>query len=66
MGAFEKIRGILLGTFSELEREEGPRPQRGWFFLCGQLPVAVTREIGHGADARCALIGGLIRTAENG
>lgn len=67
MGAFEKIRGILLGTFSELEREEGPQAaERLVLPFAGQLPVAVTREIGHGADARCALIGGLIRTAENG
>lgn len=63
MRAFEKIRGILLGTFSELEREEGPQAaERLVLSFAGNLPVAVTREIGHGADARCALIGGLLRT----
>ena len=36
MGAFEKIRGILLGTFSELEREEGPPGRReAGSSLCG-------------------------------
>ena len=59
LGAFEKVNGILLGTFTAMERnqcvpdivslvKEYARPE---------TPIAVTREIGHGDDAKAIAIG---------
>lgn len=58
LGAFEKVNGILLGTFTEAE-EKGLHPTVGELLLSHTkgVPVAVTRDIGHGSDARCAIIG---------
>lgn len=59
LGAFDKIAGILLGTFSEMQ-ENGYEPtietlvQR---IVGKDLPIAVTRDIGHGTDAKGILIG---------
>jgi len=59
MGVFEQISGILLGTFTQMEREkcspgitELVREYAG-----AGLPVAKTNEIGHGADAKGIVIG---------
>ena len=59
LGAFQKIRGILLGTFTTMERKacspdiltlvkEAAGPD---------LPIAKTQEIGHGADSKAIVIG---------
>ncbi|MBO5097491.1 MAG: LD-carboxypeptidase [Agathobacter sp.] len=59
LGAFDKIAGIFLGTFSEMQ-ENGYEPtietlvQR---IVGKDLPIAVTRDIGHGTDAKGILIG---------
>lgn len=59
LGAFDKVAGILLGTFSEME-ENGYEPnvkvlvQR---IVGKDLPIAVTRDIGHGTDAKAIVIG---------
>lgn len=57
-GVFNKASGILLGTFTEVQQSGQ------WEMLldevksfAGSLPVAVTPQIGHGADAKCAVIG---------
>ena len=59
MGVFEKVQGILLGTFIEME-SEGYSPTV-WKILRGyideNLPVAVTKEIGHGTDSKAIMIG---------
>ena len=59
LGAFRKVSGILLGTFTKLEREKGP--ERVWQllkdFVPAELPVAKTDFIGHGTDSRAAVIG---------
>lgn len=59
MGAFDKVSGILLGTFTEME-ERACVPdivelvQR----MVGQdMPIAVTKDIGHGTDAKAIVIG---------
>ena len=66
LGAFRKVRGILLGTFTKLEREKGP--ERVWEllkdFVPPELPVARTAFIGHGTDSRAAVIGSICRFAE--
>lgn len=59
MGAFEKIAGILLGTFTEMEQENcEPTVEILIKRIVGkELPIAVTREIGHGTDSKGILIG---------
>ena len=59
MGVFQKIAGLLLGTFTELEKngqtQELLRVVRQ---AAGtKLPVAKTRAVGHGEDSRCLIIG---------
>lgn len=59
LGAFDKVAGILLGTFSEME-EEGYEPDIKTLVkrIAGKdLPIAVTRDIGHGTDAKAIVIG---------
>ena len=59
LGAFEKINGILLGTFTAMEQnqcipdiitlvKEYAHPE---------TPIAVTRDIGHGDNAKAIVIG---------
>ena len=63
MGVFEKISGLLLGTFSELY-ESGRKEAVIDLALSSVpegLPVAKTLEIGHGADSKAAVVGGQIR-----
>ena len=59
MGAFDKVAGILLGTFTEMEQENCvPTVESLVKRIVGEdLPIAVTREIGHGTDSKAILIG---------
>ena len=59
LGAFDKVAGILLGTFTEMEAEHcTPTMEMLVKRMVGtQLPIAVTREIGHGTDAKGIMIG---------
>ena len=64
IGVFEKIRGILLGTFTKIQkktvgisietlvREIIDNPN---------IPIAKTEEVGHGENAACLMIGGWIQ-----
>lgn len=59
MGVFEQVRGVLLGTFTQMEREQA---QPGIVelvcrFAGEMLPVTRTAWIGHGADSRAITIG---------
>lgn len=59
IGAFENVQGILLGTFTEMERE-GHSPNMWEMlreYIDENLPVAVTKEIGHGTDSKAIVIG---------
>lgn len=60
LGAFEQVRGILLGTFTQME-QENCMPDV-WTLLKGfvspKLPVAKTAFVGHGTDSRAVLVGG--------
>ena len=57
--AFDKVAGILLGTFSEMEAEHCvPTVETLVKRSVGEeLPIAVTREIGHGIDSKGIVIG---------
>lgn len=59
LGAAEQISGVLLGTFTNMERE-GLKPTMEEIVLRAfpkQIPVAATRFVGHGSNARAIVIG---------
>ncbi|MCI8635769.1 MAG: LD-carboxypeptidase [Eubacterium sp.] len=59
MGSFEKINGIILGTFTKIEQE---RQQPDIVSLvqsfAPDIPILKTQKIGHGKDSFGVLIGG--------
>ncbi len=59
LGAFEKVSGILLGTFTEMEKEGyTPTVETLVKKMVGEnMPIAVTGEIGHGTDSKGIVIG---------
>lgn len=59
MGVFQRAAGVLLGTFSELERtrEYGIEDMMLEVADNPALPVAKTEEIGHGKNSKCLVIG---------
>lgn len=63
MGVFSKINGILLGTFTKME-ENNLKPTVEDILINvlndRQLPIAKTKEIGHGIDSKCIAIGKFI------
>ena len=63
MGAFRKIKGILLGTFSQMEKEACTPDMVSLVqsFAGPELPLAKTREIGHGTDSKAIYIGKNLR-----
>ena len=59
IGVFDKINGILLGTFTTMEKEQclpniAELVKR---FAGNDIPIAKTNEIGHGADSKGIVIG---------
>lgn len=59
LGAFEKVAGILLGTFTEME-EKNCKPDILTLlqaYVGKDIPIAVTKEIGHGVDSKAIVIG---------
>ena len=59
MGVFERCAGILLGTFTQLEQENGidAAPILLQRFVRSDLPIAKTQQIGHGVDSKAIMIG---------
>ncbi len=59
MGVFEQVRGILLGTFTQMEREQAQPDMMELVrrFVGDCMPIAKTAWIGHGADAKAIVIG---------
>ena len=56
---FDQISGVLLGTFTEMEKN-GYAPSVEELikqYVNEKTPVAKTREIGHGKDAKAVRIG---------
>lgn len=60
MNAFSQVSGVLLGTFTSLEKE---KPLSEIISLITNiinkpdLPVAKTQEVGHGHNSKCLIIG---------
>lgn len=59
IGVFDKINGILLGTFTNMEREQSnPSIEELVVRYAGEhLPIAKTQQIGHGSDSKGIVIG---------
>ncbi len=59
LGAFSKTAGILLGTFTEMEHQQYvPTIETLVKRIAGnKIPIAKTRQIGHGTDAKAIVIG---------
>lgn len=59
LSVFERISGILLGTFTAMDREKvKPDIEELVKEFAGEdIPIARTKEIGHGADAKAVWIG---------
>lgn len=59
LGAFRKVEGILLGTFTEMQEKNAVPSMETLIrkFAGNNLPVAVTEQIGHGTDAKGIWIG---------
>ena len=59
MGVFEQISGLLLGTFTTMEEEQCVPSIEDLVLAAtpNDLPVAKTRYIGHGKDARGIVLG---------
>lgn len=59
MGVFEKINGILLGTFTQMEKEQCQSDivELVKRYTGTEVPIAKTQQIGHGVDAKGILIG---------
>lgn len=59
MEVFEQISGILLGTFTQMEEENGISKIEDLVkkYAGNDIPIACTPEIGHGADSKGVVIG---------
>lgn len=59
MGVFQHSAGVLLGTFSELDRSNKYAIENLLMEAADNpsLPVAKTEEIGHGGNSKCLVIG---------
>ena len=59
VGAFDNIKGIILGTFTEMERENY-KPSIEEMIISiidSSIPMAKSFELGHGEDCKCIIIG---------
>ena len=59
LGAFEKVNGIILGTFTVMERNHCIPDMVTLVkeYAHPETPIAVTRDIGHGDNAKAIMIG---------
>lgn len=59
MGVFNEVNGVLLGTFTELAQEGIATAAEILTDVCDdkELAIAVTDEVGHGADSKAVVIG---------
>lgn len=59
IGAFNMVSGVLLGTFTEME-EKNCKPDIATLvkrYVKADMPIAMTKEIGHGVDSKAIVIG---------
>ena len=64
MGAFNEVKGIILGTFTEMEEKQAkPTIEQLVLDIVNnkEIPIAKTEEIGHGSNSKAIVIGGEIK-----
>lgn len=57
IGAFEKVEGIILGTFTGMQKCTPTVEELVKKMVSKDLPIAVTGDIGHGTDSKAIMIG---------
>lgn len=59
IGAFEQVKGILLGAFTQMEENKCDPDIVALVkeFAGDSIPIAITREVGHGSDSKAIIIG---------
>lgn len=57
--SFEKVSGVILGTFTQLEKEQGTKAleEIALHFIDEKTPVVKTEEIGHSPYSKAVEIG---------
>ena len=68
MGAFKEINGIILGTFTEMEKNNyNPTIEELVKEIVNDknMPIVKTKELGHGNDSKCIAIGKEIKLVNN-
>lgn len=57
--SFEKVSGVILGTFTQLEKEQGTKAieEMALYFIDEKTPVVKTDEIGHSPYSKAVEIG---------
>lgn len=68
MGAFKEINGIILGTFTEMEKNNyNPTIEELVKEIVNDknMPIVKTKELGHGNDSKCIVIGKEIKLVNN-
>ena len=64
MGVFKKVKGIILGSYTEMERQKySPSIEEIIKEVVNNpsIPIVKTNEIGHGKDSKCIIIGERIK-----
>ena len=61
-GAFDKIKGLILGTFTQMETVSKDIVPLALRYVKDNLPVFRTLEAGHGTDSKAVIIGGQVTT----
>lgn len=68
MGAFKEINGIIIGTFTEMEKNNyNPTIEELVKEIVNDknMPIVKTKEIGHGNDSKCIVIGTELKLVNN-
>ena len=61
-GALDKIKGLILGTFTQMEAASKDIVPLALRYVKEALPVFRTLEAGHGTDSKAVIIGGQVMT----
>ena len=61
LGVFDQINGVLLGTFTQMEREQQQPTIEQLMKQFTKVPIAKTMQIGHAPDAKAIVIGKCIK-----
>ena len=62
LGVFDKINGIILGTFIEMEKSEflPTITELVKYYVNDDLAIIKTNEIGHGYNSKAIIIGEIV------